>query len=272
MLLYNMNTKTTYKDVKFFLLFIAFISAFNYYLTYDNIKFNWFLVITYTIDTVQGWLAWWGVRSIIIYLDTKLPYAQYPIKRIVVQIVTTTITGLLIIISLTELVSWIVKGRSASINFYTFDIFIFVIWFLVLNGIYIGIHYYQQLNESEFLRQEEKKLKTTGFSVRQGKQNVLISFQDILGFYSESGFIYLQTHQEKKILSERSLDKVEQIIPSELFFRLNRQYIIHHNMINGFKRIEDGKLEIQINSAGNIPTMITVSRIKAASFKKWFHS
>ena len=62
-----------YHDIKFFLVAIAFISAFNYYLTYNDIKLNWFLVLTYAIDTVQGWLAWWAVRSIIIYLDRKLP-------------------------------------------------------------------------------------------------------------------------------------------------------------------------------------------------------
>lgn len=75
---------TKYNDVKFFLIAIAFISAFNYYITYSNIKFNWFLILTYIIDTVQGWLAWWALRSIVIYLDKKLPYTQNTVKRIVV--------------------------------------------------------------------------------------------------------------------------------------------------------------------------------------------
>ncbi|HEX6172114.1 MAG TPA: hypothetical protein VFZ33_20665, partial [Chitinophagaceae bacterium] len=87
-----------YNDVKFFLVAIAFISAFNYYLTWSNIKLNWYLVYTYTIDTIQGWLAWWAVRSIIIYLDKKMPYGNRPLKRILVQLFLTTTAGLLIII------------------------------------------------------------------------------------------------------------------------------------------------------------------------------
>jgi len=75
-----------YNDVKFFLIAIAFISAFNYYLTYTNVKFNWFLIFTYTVDTIQGWLAWWAVRNIILYLDKKLPYGDRPLKRILVQL------------------------------------------------------------------------------------------------------------------------------------------------------------------------------------------
>jgi zinc transporter ZupT len=106
-----MAASKKYNDIKFFLVAIAFISAFNYYLTYTNIRFNWFLVLTYTIDTVQGWLAWWAVRSIIIYLDKNLPYTDRPLKRILVQIVLTTTAGLLIIILLTELVSLIARGR-----------------------------------------------------------------------------------------------------------------------------------------------------------------
>ena len=128
-----MPTNQKYNDVKFFLIAIAFISAFNYYLTWSNIRFNWFLVLTYSIDTVQGWLAWWAVRSIIIYLDKRLPYTDRPLKRILVQLLFTTAAGLLVIILLTELVSWIVRGKPALSNFYLHDIFIFIIWFLVIN-------------------------------------------------------------------------------------------------------------------------------------------
>src|SRR6476659_5989392 len=108
-----MPAQQKYHDVKFFLIAIAFISAFNYYLTYTGIKFNWFLLLTYSIDTVQGWTAWWAVRCIVIYLDKKLPYENGVVKRILIQFFLTTIIGLLIIILLTELVSWIVKGRPA---------------------------------------------------------------------------------------------------------------------------------------------------------------
>jgi hypothetical protein len=107
-----------YNDVRFFLVAIAFISAFNYYLTWSNIKLNWYLFYTYAIDTVQGWLAWWAVRSIIIFLDKKMPYGNQPLKRILVQLLLTTAAGLLVIILLTELVSWIIRGRPAIASFY----------------------------------------------------------------------------------------------------------------------------------------------------------
>jgi DNA-binding LytR/AlgR family response regulator len=262
--------RSKYHDVKFFLIAIACISAFNYYLTYNHIRFNGFLILTYSLDTVEGWLAWWAVRSIILYLDRKMPYHENPRRRIIVQVLLTAAAGLAVIISLTELVSWIARGRPAVLNFYTYDIFIISIWFLVINGIYIGMHYYHEWQQSEKRRSEEKKLRSGGFSVRQGSQQLLVDFSEILGFYSEAGYTYLQTCQGKKYITDRSLDKTEELLPAELFFRLNRQYIIHRSALTGFKTAGDGKLEIQVKSAGSIPAMVSVSRTRAAQFRKWF--
>lgn len=265
-----MQGQQKYHDVKFFLIAIAFISAFNYYLTWNNIRFNWFLVFTYTIDTVQGWLAWWAVRTIIIYLDKKLPYTDRPLKRIVVQLVVTTVAGLSIIIILTELVSRIVRGRSVPLSFFLFDVLIIMIWFLVINGIYIGMHYYSEWKQSEMQRMEEKKVRAEGFTVKHGRQNLLIPFAEILGFYAEEGYTVLLTWENKKYFPDKSLDKIEEAMPEELFFRLNRQYIVHRKALTGFKRTGDGKLDVLVKAVENFPNAIQVSRTRAVPFKNWF--
>ena len=264
-----MQSTTKYNYTSFFLLFIAFASAFNYYLTYRGIKFDLRLALTYTIDTVEGWLAWFAMHQIIIYLDRKLPYDDKPIRRIAVQTAVTTLAGLSIIILLTELVSYVRKGRSASIDFYTLDIFIVIIWFLVLNGIYIGIHFYHETELSETRRRQDKKIKSTGFFVKQGRQDLQIPFDSIICFYSDDGFTYLFSADDKTYLSERSLDKIDQFIPEELFFRLNRKFIFHRHAISGFKRVGDGKLEVRVRSSAKNPDTIAVSRIRAVDFKKW---
>jgi hypothetical protein len=230
-----MSEQPKYHDIKFFLIAIVFINAFNYYLTYSNIHFNWFFIFTFTMDTVQGWLAWWTMRCIIIYLDKKLPYADKPLKRIVIQLLLTIPIGLLVISLLTELVSWIVRGRSVPVSFYLFDVFIISVWLLVINGIYIGMHYYGEWRLSEIRRQEEKKIRAGGYTVKHGKENRLIPFHDILGFYAEEGYIVLLTWDNKKYFPDRSLDKIEEALPEESFFRLNRQYIVHPQSAGRFQ-------------------------------------
>jgi hypothetical protein len=265
-----MQAQEKYHDVTFFLIEIAFISAFNYYLTYTNISFNWFLVLSYLNDTIQGWLAWWAVRSIVIYLDKKLPYDNQVVKRILIQFFLTTITGLFIIILLTELTSWLVKGKAAPLEFYLFDVFIISIWFFVINGIYIGMHFYAQWNQSEAERQQEKKVRVQGFNVKQGKSNLLIKLDDILVFYTEDRYTVMLTWQNKKYFPDKSLEKVEEALPPEQFFRLNRQYIINRKAIKGFKRTDDGKIDVLIDAFDSLPASIPVSRTRAVSFKEWF--
>ena len=268
----KMDNKPKYKDTRFFLIAIAFISAFNYYLTYPGIRLNGMLLITYMIDTIEGWLAWWIVRSLVLYLDQKMPFRGQAIKRIVVQLALTTLAGILVIILLTVFVSWMVKGRPPISGFFRFDIFIILIWFIVINAIYIGLHYYQEWQDSERLREEEKKLRAGGLTVKSGNQNLLIGFSDIMGFYSDSGYTYLQTWKEKKFLLDLSLENSLKLLPGESFFRLNRQYILQRNAISGYKKTGDGKLDILVNQTGAIPPVISVSRTRAVEFKRWWKS
>ena len=96
-------------DVIIFLILIPIISGINYYLTYSNVRLNWFFALTFCIDTCQGYAAWWTVKRIIQYLDRVLTFEQNFVLRLSVQIVTTTLAGLTVIALLTEFVSIIAR-------------------------------------------------------------------------------------------------------------------------------------------------------------------
>lgn len=119
-------------------------------------------------------------------------------------------------------------------------------------------------------RREEKKVRAEGFTVKHGKQNLLIPFADIVGFYAEEGYTVLLTWEKKKYFPDKSLDKIEETMPEELFFRLNRQYIVHRKALTGFKRTGDGKLDVLVKAFEHFPDAIQVSRTRAVSFKNWF--
>ncbi|WP_164851313.1 LytTR family DNA-binding domain-containing protein [Larkinella soli] len=257
-------------DVPLFLVLIPLISGFNYYLTYSNIRFNGFLLLTFTIDTVQGYLAWLAVRRLILYLDRRLPYRENAFRRIVIQLITTTALGLLIISALTELVSWIARGRPAPLHFYTRDLFIISIWFYVINGVYIGLHYYYELQSAETRRGEEVRPKPEAFPVKYGKKELWLRFDELLGFYVEGNYAVACRTGGHRYYLDQSLDKVEQQLPAAVFFRLNRQILLHRQIIAGFRRADNGKLIVLLNDNPMFPPEIPVSRIRAAPFKAWF--
>jgi hypothetical protein len=259
-----------YNDILLFLILIPLINALNYYLTYNNISFNVHTLVTFLIDTFDGYAAWLGIRSVIIFLDRKISFETHSLKRIFVQLLFTSAVGLLIIILLTELVNWMVKDTPVPGSFYRFDIFIFLIWFFVVNGIYIGLYYYHAMKNMEKLRLEDKKIRQQGFSVKDGSQSLILAFDNIAGFFVDADYTVLVTTEYKKYLIDKSLDKIEKTLPSELFFRLNRQYIIHRNTAKSFTRIENGKLEVYLSASMFFPEQVQVSRTKAPEFKNWF--
>jgi len=274
-----------YPDMGMFLILIPFISAINYYLTYSNIRLDWFLLLTFTIDTVQGYFAWLGVRYFILYLDKKLPFHKGALRRIIWQQIGVLFIGLLIISFQTELVSWIAKGKPAPLTFYTLDLFIIGIWFFVVNGVYIGLHYYHQWQKAESRQLQENDVQETlsqqillqenyskvrGLVVRIGKQDTRLSYEELAGFYVDDVYVVACHLEGKKYYLDQSLDKIEKSLPGGVFFRLNRKFILHQQMVSGFKRAEHGKLQVLLHKHECFPSEIPVSRTKAPAFKSWF--
>ena len=263
---------TPYHDLLLFLFLIPFINALNYYLTYTGIAFNTHTLVTFLIDTFDGYAAWWGFRSVVIYLDSRMPYGSNPLRRILVQLAFSSAVGLLIIIALTEAANLIASHHPVPSSFYRYDIFIFLIWFFVLNGIYIGLHYYHAMQRIAKLRLEDKKIRVEGFSVKDGRKNFILPFDTITGFFVDDDYAAVITTGDKKYLLDKSLDKIEQALPEELFFRFNRKYIIHRNIVKGFTRLENGKLNVILSASSYFPEQVQVSRTKAPDFKNWFKS
>lgn len=256
-------------DIAIFLILIPFISAFNYYLTYTNIQFNRFLILTFTIDTVQGYMAWWAVRWFILFLDRKFSFHRSFVWRIVLQIPSTLIIGLAIISLTTEMVSWIARGTPAPRHFYFVDLFIISIWFFVINGIYIGLYFYNEWKRAIGRKGYHLNNKLSGIVVKQGKMDLKVGYESIAGFYVDGEYAVVVTMEGRQYYIDQSLNQQEKEIPSELFFRLNRQYLVNRQIVSGFKRHENGKLVVMI-SHSMLPREIQVSRTKAPAFKGWF--
>lgn len=254
------------KDIKLFMVLIPIINLVNYFITYDNVTLNTYFFLTLLVDTLQGYLTWLIIRYIIIRMEKKSPLLNFTFQRLFLQLFYTCLSGLIFIILATEILNTIAKDKPVPLNFYQLDIWIYAIWILVVNGIYIGMYFYLIWKSSE----KDNQLKTDGISVKVGNKNTKIAMNDIKGFYVEHGLSYLIDGNFKTYIINSSLDNLEKIIPLSLFFRVNRKIILHRNFITSFKRIENNKLVITLNESSLFPNEIYISRLKAPAFKKWF--
>ncbi|NOT76798.1 MAG: LytTR family transcriptional regulator [Cyclobacteriaceae bacterium] len=257
-------------DIIVFAILIPFINLFNYYLTYNNITFSLRTFLTFTIDTLEGFVAWAVIHVIILYLDKKIPYAGNVLKRIIIQLISTVAAAILSVIVLTFTINYFASDNPLPAGFFLYDIFIISVWFVVINGIYIAIYFYREWQWAENKRQEDNKIKASGFRVKTGKQDLLLSFEEIEGFWVQDEYVSCCTISGKKYVLDQSIDKLEKILPLSFFFRLNRQFMVHRNSVAGFERSENGKLNILLKPSQFLPPVINVSRTKAADFKEWF--
>lgn len=80
---------------------------------------------------------------------------------------------------------------------------------------------------------------------------------------------YLYTFAgDKFILDYTTLEDVEELLDPKLFYRANRQSIIHINAIQSVKPHENQKLSVFLKAP--LKMEVDISREKAPAFKKWF--
>ena len=105
--------------------------------------------------------------------------------------------------------------------------------------------------------------------VPTGQKTILIHFKDVAFFYLCSGIVYLSTRDGNKIATLfASLDELTAALPSDIFFRANRQYVIHRDAVTELTRAENRKLKVTMN--GQMPKHeINVSRYKNKELVDW---
>jgi two-component system, LytTR family, response regulator len=114
-------------------------------------------------------------------------------------------------------------------------------------------------------QQPQKKYKERFLSLHR---NTLVPvMQNEIAFFHKEELIYLHTmNNERYISDQQTMDEIESLLNPEIFFRVNRQYIIHIQSIGRIKTTHKG-LTVQLKSPFN--NEIDISREKAVAFKNW---
>jgi len=106
------------------------------------------------------------------------------------------------------------------------------------------------------------------FVVNMRNNWIPVPTKDIACFVREN-LNYLHTFNgDKYILDYVTLEEVEELLDPQLFYRTNRQSIVHINAIQSIRPHENQKLTLTLKAP--LKMQLDISREKAPSFKKWF--
>lgn len=114
---------------------------------------------------------------------------------------------------------------------------------------------------------QEKKVYKQRFLVKYGRKIKSIKAHEIAYFISEDKVVFIITYDKKKYAINHSLEQLEEMMDPDIFFRINRQYLIHIDATQNIYPYFKGRLKIELTP--HTDDEIVVSSHKAPLFKDW---
>jgi two-component system, LytTR family, response regulator LytT len=112
---------------------------------------------------------------------------------------------------------------------------------------------------------EQKSFKSS-FIVASGITLKKIVLDDIVFFYSENNTTYIFVSNSRNYIINRSLEKLQDELNPNTFFRISRKFIINKNAINSLTYNK----QITINTFIDVLFDLIVSKQKTKSFLDWY--
>ena len=119
----------------------------------------------------------------------------------------------------------------------------------------------------ELIKSISQKNYKKRFLVKIGNHLKAINTNEIMFFYSFQKGTFLKSVDNKDYLLDNSLEIVEQSLDPELFFRINRKYIIHIDSITDVSIYSNSRLKLKVKNTTENDFLVARERVKA--FKNW---
>lgn len=131
--------------------------------------------------------------------------------------------------------------------------------------------FHSKKNDFEKIESVLNRLQPTTkerFLIKIGEHYKSVPTTDINCFYirERSNFILINTGKNYPV--EYSLDRIEQLVDSTLFFRVNRNFIVNISAVHDIIAYSSNRLKIILTNS-NDKEDILVSRERVTEFKRW---
>lgn len=211
------------------------------------------------------------VNLVTIKLDTRFDWNEQPTKRIGLQLALALILPAILAFLLATLYFRLFDIDIFVTRYLTYDFPVILLMLLLINVYYVAFYFYKQW---KFTRdslptepvQKNSPTKDVIMTYKADKA-VPVSIKNILYLYHANDYNFLRTINGEDILVEHTLDELEKMLPDQLFFRVNRQFIVSRQACKNYSLLSYGKLELNVEPAFN--STITISQKRAPAFKKW---
>ncbi|TBN06916.1 LytTR family transcriptional regulator [Hyunsoonleella flava] len=205
--------------------------------------------------------------AIIAELNFKYYTKKYFSKKVEIRSVSWYMVSTLGYIAIMYVPLGIVLVMVAGADMEFYYLLIGLLLTLLVSFVLIGLAYAQDIYNLY-----KRSIKDAQITIESGAKTTKLTYENIACFYSENKVVYTVRNDGSTITTDFTLNELEEKINDQLFFRANRQIIIHKDAVDEIEKIENGKLRIRLKAViqNNATAEITISRYKRTAFMDWF--
>lgn len=228
----------------------------NYKIDIEIIAVNFFYILISVIF----------LRAIIGILDNFYHWRKSLIKRFFLQL---SLTAVLYLFIQTLIINYFGGNNlsgpeklSTKIGAYAIGL----ISLIIINTLYLILVIRQ---EKATINQEQLRESNKFVVAKYSGKRLNILIEKLRHIYIKSGLVLAKDAQGRRLVLQDSLSEIEKTLDNDLFFRANRQTIIHSSSIEEVINNNNRSLTIKLKDSDD---QIVVSRHKAPELKKWLRS
>lgn len=107
------------------------------------------------------------------------------------------------------------------------------------------------------------------FLVTIGDKIKSIPIEDVAYFFGQQKFVFLITHDNRRHIVNYTLGQLEDLLDPEVFFRINRQFIVGFPSISNMFSYSKSRIKIELSPQSDIDAIVSID--KTPKFKQWLN-
>lgn len=242
---------------------------------------------------------WWSIEELIVAIlfctliteanrfvekkiESKYNWRTGAKKRFFYQLLNVAIILIFLVNVIGRIYHWLIDDEFYMLSeVIIINLIVFIITFFLVIFKWTS-HFYKEWKTSQINLEKtnvkfEKlasKLQQTNESIKLRKKNSdhIVNAKDLRVIKSDFGVVKVFMINKEWYIFQGTLSKITSLLPENLFFPVTRNMIVHFEQIISLTSSTYGKIQVKLKDTNSTEIDITVSRLKASAFRKWYHS
>jgi hypothetical protein len=211
-------------------------------------------------------------------LEKKIAWLENPRRRLVTHFLLISLLLMVFLNILGSGYMWMAQNGFFSWKELLIINLVTLCLAMILTLIKWGAHFYSHWARAEgkastsakMVEDLKRSATTQSIEIQKGVSKIKMEIQAIRMAKIAFGTVRLYSDNGECGVFPGTLSQLSALLPGSLFFQVTRDAILHREMIGSILTSTFGK--IQLTTKQPLDSVFTVSRPKAAAFRKWYRS